>query len=107
MTEKENKDHGTTKVRSFRNLVNTPLKKAMLLVQFISYILIVGSPLIGGIIGRILGLKAAQTGGVILGVFITGEVLFYTSLAFLGKEVVLLIRDKLKAWFRRKKNQQL
>ena len=54
-------------------------------------------------IGKILGLKAAQTGGVILGIFIAGEVLFYGSLAFLGKEVVLLLRDKMKGWFRRKK----
>lgn len=107
MTEEENKDMGSTRVRSFRDLVNTPFKKAMLVVQLISYILIVGSPLIGGIIGRILDLKAARTGGVILGVFIAGEVLFYGSLAFLGKEVVLLIRDKMKAWFRRKKKQQL
>lgn len=89
--------------RSFKDLANTPFKKAMLVVQLISYILIVGSPLIGGIIGRVLGLRTAQTGGVILGVFITGEVLFYGSLAFLGKEVVLLIRDKMKSWFKRNK----
>jgi hypothetical protein len=73
----------------------------MLVVQFISYLLIVGSPLIGGFIGRSLGLKTAQTGGIILGIFITGEVLFYGSLAFLGKEVVLLIRDKMKGWLKR------
>ncbi len=74
----------------------------MLVVQLISYVLIVGSPLIGGFIGRSLGLKASQTGGLILGVFIAGEVLFYASLAFLGKEIVLLIRDKMKGWFKRK-----
>lgn len=74
----------------------------MLVVQIISYVLIVASPLIGGAIGRSLGLKAAQTGGVILGVFIAGEVLFYGSLAFLGKELVLLLRDKMKQWFRRR-----
>lgn len=90
--------------RSFRNLVDTPFKKAMLVVQLISYVLIVGSPLIGGIVGRVLGLKVAQTGGIILGVFIAGEVLFYGSLLFLGKEVVLLIRDKAKTWFKRKKH---
>jgi len=74
----------------------------MLMVQITSYVLIVGSPLIGGAIGRSLGLKASQTGGVILGIFIAGEILFYGSLAFLGREVVLLIRDKMKGWFKRK-----
>ena len=75
----------------------------MLVVQLISYVLIVGSPLIGGFIGRSLGLKATQTGGIILGVFIAGEILFYGSLAFLGKEIVLLIRDKMKGWFKRRR----
>mgnify|MGYP001813156522 FL=1 len=89
--------------RTIRDLANTPFKKAMLIVQLVSYVLIVGSPLIGGFIGRSLGLKASQTGGLILGVFIAGEVLFYGSLAFLGKEVVLLIRDKMKGWFKRQK----
>ena len=73
----------------------------MLAVQILSYVLIVGSPLIGGMIGRALGLKTAQTGGLILGIFIAGEVLFYGSLAFLGKEVVLLIRDQIKKRFRK------
>ena len=88
--------------RTIRDLANTPFKKAMLGVQLLSYVLIVGSPLIGGFIGRSLGLKASQTGGLILGIFIAGEVLFYASLAFLGKEVVLLIRDKMKSWFKRR-----
>jgi len=68
----------------------------MFVIQLISYILIVGSPLIGGAIGGILGLKASGIGGLIFGIFLTGEVLFYGSLFFLGKEIVLLIRDKLK-----------
>jgi len=78
----------------------------MLVVQIVSYVLIVGSPVIGGAIGRSLGLKAAQTGGVILGVFIAGEILFYGSLAFLGKELVLLLRDKMKGWFKKKKQEK-
>jgi len=77
-----------------------------LVVQIVSYVLIVGSPVIGGAIGRSLGLKAAQTGGVILGVFIAGEILFYGSLAFLGKELVLLLRDKMKGWFKKKKQEK-
>ena len=102
MDEKDNLTADTSKTRTIRDLVNTPFKKAMLIVQLISYVLIVGSPLIGGILGRALGLKTAQTGGLILGIFIAGEVLFYGSLAFLGKELVLLIRDKIKRWFKRK-----
>jgi len=83
-----------------KSLVNTPWKKAMLIVQVLSYILIVGSPLIGGAIGGILGLKASKIGGLILGVFITGEVLFYGSLAFLGKEIIMLIRDVIRSKFK-------
>ena len=88
--------------RTLKDLVNTPFKKAMFVVQIISYILIPGSPLIGGAIGGLLGLKTGQIAGLVLGIFIVGEVLFYGSLIFLGKEVVLLVRDRLKAWFKRK-----
>ena len=103
MDEQDNIMEETSRVRTIRDLVNTPFKKAMLAVQLISYALIVGSPFIGGFIGRSLGLKASQTGGLILGIFIAGEVLFYGSLAFLGKEAALLLRDKMKGWLKRKK----
>lgn len=79
----------------------------MLIVQLVSYVLIVGSPLIGGAIGGILGMKASRIGGLILGIFIAGEVLFYGSLIFLGKEIVLVIRDILRSKFRRKKSNSL
>ena len=106
MTAQDSNSEQSPRVRTIRDLANTPFKRAMLVVQVLSYVLIVGSPLIGGAIGRSLGLKAAQTGGVILGVFIAGEVLFYGSLAFLGTEVVLLIRDKMKGWFKRRKRSK-
>ena len=106
MVEQDKNSEQASRVRTIKDLANTPFKRAMLVVQIISYVLIVGSPLIGGAIGRSLGLKATQTGGVILGVFIAGEVLFYASLAFLGKEIVLLIRDKMKGWFKRKNNSR-
>lgn len=105
MKEQDNNENTRSGTRSIRDLVNTPWKRAMFVVQLISYVLIVGSPLIGGFAGRALGLKTAQTGGLILGIFIAGEVLFYGSLAFLGKELVLLIRDKVRLWFKRKKHQ--
>lgn len=103
MSEQKNINEAIPRTRSIRDLVNTPFKKAMLVVQLISYVLIVLSPLIGGAIGRALKLKTGQTGGVILGIFIAGEILFYGSLAFLGKEVVLLLRDKMKGWFKKRK----
>lgn len=87
---------------SLKSLVNTPWKKAMLIVQVSSYVLIVASPLIGGAVGRLMDLNGKQTGALILGVFIAGEVLFYVSLAFLGKEIVKLIRDVIRSKFRRK-----
>ena len=40
---------------------------------------------IGAFIGNRFDLDTVKTGGVILGIFITGEVLFYGSLFFLGK----------------------
>lgn len=89
--------------RTLKGLVNTPFKKAMFIIQIISYILIVGSPLIGGAIGGLLGLKASRIGGLIFGIFLAGEVLFYGSLLFLGKEIVLLLRDKIKSWFKRRR----
>jgi hypothetical protein len=72
-------------------------------VQILSYVLIVASPVIGGAIGGLMHLSAAKTGGLILGVFIAGEVLFYGSLIFLGKEIVLLVRDKARGWFKKKR----
>ena len=107
MTEQEKNDQAPTRVRTIKDLANTPFKRVMLGIQLLSYVLIVGSPFIGGAIGRSLGLKAAQTGGLILAVFITGEVLFYGSLAFLGKELVLLLRDKMIGWFKRRKQSNV
>jgi hypothetical protein len=66
--------------KTIRDLVNTPFKKAMFGVQILSYILIPGSPFIGGFIGRALDLKTGHTAGLILGIFIAGEILFYGSL---------------------------
>lgn len=101
MKEQDNTSEQSSRARSIRDLVSTPFKKAMLVIQIASYVLIVGSPVIGGAIGRSLGLKASRTGGLILGIFIAGEVLFYVSLAFLGKEVVLLLRNRMKGWFKK------
>ena len=105
MREKENIIDSPAGGRKIRDIVNSPFKKLMFGIQILSYVLIVGSPFIGGLVGRLLGLKTSHTAGLILGIFITGEVLFYGSLAFLGKEIVLLIRDKLKIWFKRKKKK--
>jgi hypothetical protein len=91
------------KKKSFKNLINTPFKKIMFSLQILSYFLTVGSPVIGGFIGNWLKLSTAKTGGLILGIFIAGEILFYGTLLFLGKEVVLLIKERAKKWFRRKK----
>lgn len=103
MTDSNSRTNKSSQVRTIKNLTNTPFKRVMLVIQILSYILIVGSPLIGGAISGIMKLNAAKTGGVILAVFILGEVLFYASLFFLGKEIVLLLRDKIKFWFKRKK----
>ncbi|MDX2430809.1 MAG: hypothetical protein QNK35_07740 [Bacteroides sp.] len=103
MTEASNTPPEEVKPRTLKSLVNTPWKKAMLVVQIISYVLIVGSPLIGGAIGGLLGLKASRIGGLIFGIFMAGEVLFYGSLAFLGKGVVLLIRDLIRQKFKKAK----
>jgi len=92
-------DHAEPRARTLKDLVNTPFKKAMFVIQIISYVLIPGSPIIGGAIGGLLGLKTGQIAGLVLGIFIAGEILFYGSLFFLGKEVVLLVRDKMKLWF--------
>lgn len=89
--------------RSLKTLVNTPFKKAMFGVQILSYILIMGSPFIGGFMGKRLHLTGVQIGGLIFGIFIAGEILFYASLAFLGKELILLLKEKFKLWFSRRK----
>ena len=93
------------KKRTFKDLLNTPFKKVMFGLQILSYFLIVGSPVIGGIIGKWMQLSTAKIGGLIFGVFIAGEVLFYGTLLFLGKEVVLLVKDHTKKWFTRKKKE--
>ena len=71
-------------------------------IQILSYFLILGSPAFGALIGKMLDLKTGQTAGVILGVFIAGEILFYGSLAFLGKELILLLKYRVKKWFGRR-----
>ena len=94
------------KTRSLKDLVNTPFKKAMFGVQLLSYALIVGSPFIGSFIGKQLDLDTLKTGALIFGVFIAGEILFYGSLFFLGKELLLIIKSNVKKWFKRKGDQQ-
>lgn len=91
--------------RTIRDLVNTPFKKVMFVIQIVSYVLILGSPLLGGVIGGMLGLKPAGIGGLVFGIFLAGEVLFYGSLLFLGKELVLLIREKVKTWIRKREKK--
>ncbi len=91
-----------TQKRTLKSLVNTPFKKFLFGIQILSYVLILASPAIGAIIGNILDLKTGQTAGVILGIFIMGEILFYGSLAFLGKELILLLKDRVKKWFGRR-----
>jgi hypothetical protein len=104
MTEQDTiQEEQQAKERTLKDLVNTPFKKAMFGVQLLSYVLIVGSPAIGALIGNMLELNTVKTGGVILGVFIAGEVLFYGSLFFLGKELILIIKSKVKKWFKKKK----
>lgn len=105
MIDKDIQTEPRPQTRKLKDLINTPFKKAMLVVQLLSYVLIVGSPVIGGAIGGILGLKASRIGGLILGIFIAGEILFYGSLIFLGKGVVLLIRDQLKLWFKKRRGK--
>ena len=87
--------------KTLKNLVNTPFKKVLLMIQVLSYVLIVFSPILGGAIGAIMKFNAARSGGFILGIFIAGEILFYTSLLFLGKEIIYLTREKLKLLFGR------
>jgi hypothetical protein len=94
-------EENDSKTKSFKDLVNTPFKKAMFGVQLLSYIFIVGSPAIGALIGRIFNLNGITTGGVILGVFIAGEILFYGSLFFLGKELLQIIKSWLRKRFRK------
>jgi hypothetical protein len=101
MIEKKSHPEQLKRTWTIKDLVNTPFKRGMLVVQIVSYILIVGSPFIGAAIGGLLGLNAKKIGGLILAIFIAGEILFYGSLAFLGKEVVILIRDKVKRWFKK------
>jgi hypothetical protein len=107
MTEMVNKkEENMPKSRTLKDLVNTPFKKIMFVVQLISYVLIVGSPAIGAYIGNKLDLDAVRTGAIIFGIFIAGEILFYGSLFFLGKELLLLIKSKVKNWFKKKDTQQ-
>jgi hypothetical protein len=97
------KEEPVQQKRTIKSLVNTPLKRVMFGIQILSYILILGSPAIGGLIGKMLELKTGATAGVILGIFIAGEVLFYGSLAFLGKELILLLKERVSGLFRRKR----
>ena len=103
MKEEDIQTEQIVKKRTIKDLVNTPFKKAMFIVQILSYVLILGSPFLGALIGSWLGLGTGAKGGLILGIFIAGEVLFYGSLAFLGKEIVLLLKDKFRSWFKRQK----
>ena len=103
MTENNPQIEKKPEERTLKNLIDTPFKKLMFVLQIISYVLIVASPLIGAAIGALFNLSTAKIGMAILVIFIAGEILFYGSLIFLGKEIVLLIKEKLKKLFKKKK----
>ena len=46
-----------------------------------------------------LGLKGAQTAGLMVGLVIAGEITFYLGIALLGKEIWM----KIKSFFKKKK----
>lgn len=102
MTDTENQTNTSSGSKTLKDIVNTPFKKAMFIVQLISYVLILGSPLIGGVIGRMLDLNTKNIGVLIFVIFIVGEVLFYGSLFFLGKELILIVKEKARGWFKKK-----
>ena len=102
MEERENQANNASQPKTLKDIVNTPFKKAMFIVQLISYVFILGSPVIGGAIGKILELNGKKIGALIFAIFIVGEVLFYGSLFFLGKELILVVKDKAKGWFKQK-----
>lgn len=91
---------------TLKTLVNTPLKRFMFGLQVLSFIIIPASPFIGRAIGKMLDLTTGQTAGVVLGIFIVGEVFFYGSLLFLGKEILVYLRGKVKKWFKIKSRQK-
>jgi hypothetical protein len=93
--------------RTFSELVNTPFKKALFGVQILSYILIMGSPAIGAISAKWMDLTGSKTGALIVGIFLTGEILFYASLAFLGKELIMVLKDKFKTWLKPTKESKM
>ncbi len=106
MQHQNNQGNNNHRSKTFKDIVNTPFKRAMFIVQLVSYVLIVGSPAIGGAIGAILGMPAKKIGLLILVIFIIGEVLFYGSLVFLGKELIVIIREKAITWFKRRRGKK-
>lgn len=97
----------STPKKTLKDIVNTPFKKAMFVIQIISYVLIPGSPFIGAKIGHVFNFTKVQTGLAITIVFIIGEVLFYGSLFFLGKELLQILKSKFKSRFTRSKKPSL
>jgi len=106
MQHQDNQSNTNPRSKTLKDIVNTPFKRAMFIVQLLSYVLIVGSPAIGGAIGAILEMPAKKIGLLILVIFIIGEVLFYASLFFLGKELILIVREKAGTWFKRKRDKK-
>ena len=88
---------------TIKDLINTPVKKAALVLFVLGNIAMVGSPAIGGAIGGWLGMSAGEIASLVFGVFIAAEVVIWGSIFIMGKAAAGLVKSKIVKIFKRKK----
>ncbi|WP_163132011.1 hypothetical protein [Agarivorans sp. Alg241-V36] len=82
-------------------LLNTPWKKLALVGLVCSQLLIFGFLAIAGVIGALIHLSVEQIASLGAGLWVLGEVLFFASIAILGKPVFNILKAQAMAWLKR------
>ncbi|MGF1750091.1 MULTISPECIES: hypothetical protein [Vibrio] len=87
---------------TIKDLVNTPVKKAALILFVLSNITMVGSPAIGGTIGSMLDMTAGEIASLVFAVFVVSEVFIWTTILVMGKAAAGLVKSKIVKIFKKK-----
>ncbi|BEU05322.1 hypothetical protein OAG1_41220 [Agarivorans sp. OAG1] len=88
-----------------KELINTPWKKLAFVGLLCSQLLIFGFLAVAGVIGAVISLSAVQIASLGGGLWVLGEVMFFASIAILGKPAFIILKAQAKAWFKYSKTQ--
>ncbi|GLP96063.1 hypothetical protein [Paraferrimonas sedimenticola] len=87
---------------TLKDIANTPFKKLVMALCILGCVAPLWGPLVGVAMAA-MGFSAAMSASVATACVVGGEIMFFGGVLILGKSVGILIKQKMKAVFSRKK----